>query len=264
MLAAAFNPWSPWCQTPEILVADPSQSTELKWAALADITSPVLRGRAIACDVAAPALVLGNTGAGHSALVNIDHQGLRQWTVGTGLPDSTNRNWSIAEYNDGTYAGMRFVLAKAGNTLIGSTTDEGSNKRQITGANITGALTLGTALSPANGGTGLASFAKGDLVVATGTAALARLAVGTDGQAPVVDSTPGHRPQMGKAGAGFLRLERDHCQRPIPHQPRLAAAEGQRLERVRVALDETDVRRPLAAVRIGSQGASWRKDRARA
>jgi hypothetical protein len=75
-------------------------------------------------------------------------------------------------------------IMPGGNVLIGTTSDDGVNKVQVSGS-----LALSTALSAAYGGTGqLGAFTKGDILVATGASTLVKLAVGSNGHILTADS----------------------------------------------------------------------------
>jgi len=70
---------------------------------------------------------------------------------------------------------------------------------------LSGAATLGTALSAANGGTGASSYTKGDVLVASAATTLAKLGVGTNGQVLTADSGEASGVKWGAASvAGWV------------------------------------------------------------
>lgn len=77
-----------------------------------------------------------------SVFVDIGWSGARQWLAGTGLPNDTNTAYSVTEYTNGAFTGVRQMWFKGGNVAIGSTSDDGVNKLQVTGS-----VTVSTDLS---------------------------------------------------------------------------------------------------------------------
>lgn len=99
--------------------------------------------------------------------------------------------------NNATLTDNRIALG-GGTTAIGVMASAGTATTVLHG-NASGPPTFGpvslsggdvtATLGPANGGTGVNSFTKGDLIAATGSVTLAKLAVGTDGQLLISNST---------------------------------------------------------------------------
>lgn len=83
----------------------------------------------------APAVIIRNT-ANKVSVVNHSWNNATQWVSGTGLPANTNVEYAIGEYTDGAFQGVRFLIFKGGNVVIGAGTDDGSNKLQVTGNTI--------------------------------------------------------------------------------------------------------------------------------
>ena len=83
------------------------------------------------------------------------------------------------------------VVIRTGTALASGTTGQSVTTRavfSVTGLDVTGALTLTTALAAAYGGTGQTSYTKGDIIVATGASTLTKLSVGSNGYVLVADS----------------------------------------------------------------------------
>jgi hypothetical protein len=76
-----------------------------------------------------------------------------------------------------------FYMGSSGGVSIGNSIDPGA-----TNLSVSGALTLGTALTVPNGGTGLTTLATGSLTYGAGTSAFSTLAIGTAGQILTVNS----------------------------------------------------------------------------
>ncbi|MCC6363096.1 MAG: hypothetical protein IT165_06195 [Bryobacterales bacterium] len=171
------------------LIADSAQSVGMKWGTFADVVNPAFSGFLFVRDASSAGVAIDNTGSTYAVGLRLQHSGLDEWVVGQGMPGNTNRNWSIAEYDAGAYQGVRLVVARGGAILVNQTADDGENKLQVTGdGKFSGGLSLGTPLSSSNGGTGVASYTKGDLLVATGASALVKLGVGTNGHVLLADS----------------------------------------------------------------------------
>lgn len=140
------------------------------------------------------------------AYIGWQKNGLTGWMMGVGFPSNTNPNLSFTEYEAGAYVGVRMMIAKGGNVLIGGSTDNGTDNLQVTGnANVSGTLKLGTPLASNYGGTGFASYAKGDLLAGTASG-LVKLSVGTNGQVLTADSgeTSGLKWAPADAGTGEI------------------------------------------------------------
>lgn len=145
--------------------------------------------------VAAVAIALGVilAGPGAKSQVNPGFNPNTQWGTTWGMiPYRGASTWQGLP--PGT-AGQVLVSGGVGanpfwNTVTGSGTvtsisgSGGTTGLTLTGGPITGAgtLTLGGTLAAVNGGTGLASFVVGDLLYASSTTALSRLAIGSTGQ----------------------------------------------------------------------------------
>lgn len=131
----------------------------------------VVSGSLTVADSGNPEIISKNTGSTKTAYFSLQWNNTRQWLLGGGLPGNTNPDLSFCEYTDGTYQGIRLVCKKGGEV------------------NIPGNLTIGTALAANYGGTGQTSYTKGDLLVASGSTTLTKLAVGANGQTLVADSS---------------------------------------------------------------------------
>ena len=95
----------------------------------------------------------------------------------------TNSTWFVVKGHTSA-AGSGTVTSV---DLSGGTTGLTSSGGPIT---TTGTLTLGGTLIPANGGTGFSSYTAGDIIYASGTATLAKLAAGTSSQVLIGGATP--------------------------------------------------------------------------
>jgi hypothetical protein len=101
----------------------------------------------------------------------------------------------------GAIAASNVAFAAAGD--IGSTNVQGAIEEVSTECRNANNITSGT-LAVARGGTGLASYAKGDLIAASGTTTLAKLTVGTNGQVLKANSSTATGLEWGEAGGGTV------------------------------------------------------------
>ncbi len=118
------------------------------------------------------------------------------------LYDATNTRDPL-ECKDGN---VRLVGA-GGRVILGGMGDDTLNQLQVTAnAKVYGTLALSTALSAPNGGTGQSVFVKGDILAATGTAALGKVAVGTNGDVLTADSTSAAGVKWAPASGGHTHV----------------------------------------------------------
>lgn len=97
-------------------------------------TSPSF-GAVTVADLTAPLLILRNTTSNRTAGgLDVGWNNGRQWVMGAGNPSNTVTDFSITEYTDGAYQGVRQMWFKGGRVAIGSTSDDGVNALQVTGA----------------------------------------------------------------------------------------------------------------------------------
>lgn len=159
---------------------------------------------------------------GTTALVFLQFNAPITYTAGTGLnlsPSTTfnisNTGVTAATYGSGSTVPTIAVNAQ-GQITSASNTSIAINGNQITSGTVgsayisgsytgitgVGTLTAGTwnatAIDPAYGGTGLTSYAVGNMIYATGTTTLAKLPIGTSGQ---YLSSSGTAPQWSSAAA---------------------------------------------------------------
>ena len=101
----------------------------------------------------------------------------------------------------GSIAASNVAFAAAGD--IGSTNVQGAIEEVSSECRNADNITSGT-LAVARGGTGLASYAKGDLIAASGTTTLAKLTVGTNGQVLKANSSTVTGLEWGEVGGGTV------------------------------------------------------------
>jgi hypothetical protein len=101
----------------------------------------------------------------------------------------------------GAIAAVNVVFSAAGQ--IGSTNVQGAIEEVSSECRNADNITSGT-LAVARGGTGLASYAKGDLVAATAATTLAKLTVGTNGQVLKANSSTATGLEWGAIGGGTV------------------------------------------------------------
>lgn len=140
---------------------------------------------------------------------------------GTGLNTSTAANGQLLIGN-GTGLSLATLTQGTGITITngsGTITIANSGVLSVSGGTTgltpntatTGAVTLAGTLVAANGGTGQSTYAVGDLLYASGTAALSRLASGTTGQ---VLTANGAAAPSWAAGNTLLNLYRENSSTP--------------------------------------------------
>lgn len=176
----------------QVLTADNTQTTGLKWAtptvfaatgANSDITS--LSGLTTPLSLAQ-----GGTNATSAS------------TARTSLSAAASgANSDITSLSGLTTA---LSIAQGGTNATSASAARTSLSAASSGANsdITSLTGLTTALSAAQGGTSFASYTKGDLVVATGSTALAKQGVGSNGQVLTADSTQTNGLKWAAASSG--------------------------------------------------------------
>jgi hypothetical protein len=110
--------------------------------------------------------------------------------------------------SDTSFAGRGYKLAVNSSKLV-LTRPAGENSDSTTSwlldvveANISRNNLGGGALTVANGGTNIASYTKGDILVATGSTTLVKLPVGTDGQVLTADAAQTSGIKWGTVGGG--------------------------------------------------------------
>ena len=154
----------------QVLVADSGEATGLKWAA----SPATVANRSIT-----QAKLAENSVGGSKVRANVLTGGQIIGSV-VGFQSNVTGNVSVSRslavgYTDGRIPQANLEV-KGNAHIVGATT-------------ITGALTLGTDLAVAQGGTGASTFTDGGVLLGSGTGAITALAVLTDGQMIVGDGT---------------------------------------------------------------------------
>lgn len=149
------------------------------------LASVTLEGTAIGLTVGSALPSADDTNANYYVVVSTGGTGAAPAPVATLAPPdlilSTGSEWVEVDVSAGAgaIAAVNVVFSAAGE--IGSTNVQGAIEEVSTECRNADNITSGT-LAVARGGTGLASYAKGDLVAATAATTLAKLTVGTNGQ----------------------------------------------------------------------------------
>ena len=184
-------------------------STNTTIAGLTSVTSTgftgALTGNASTATALATARsIYGNNFDGTAAL-----SGVISTTFGGTGASSTSQNFVFAGPTSGAGApGFRLltsadVPAGSGNYIANGTTQQASSNFNISGSGVVGtslsagSLSLTTALSVANGGTGQNSYTTGDILYASATNTLSKLGIGTTG---TVLTVSGGIPSWGSNG----------------------------------------------------------------
>lgn len=128
----------------------------------------------------------------NAVLAYIDSTGAFNGTIGGGGAGESNTASNVGASGEGVYkqktgVDLEFkkVLAASTKVTVGSTADNVTV--DVAEANLS-LPNIGGTLTAAKGGTGQTSFTKGDLLVATGAATLAKVGVGADGTVLKADS----------------------------------------------------------------------------
>lgn len=96
---------------------------------------------------ATPFLVVRNSTSSKVGGMDLGWGGYRQWLFSAGVPSSSMTAFALTEYTDDVYDGVRWMIFKGGNMVVGATTDDGVNKLQVNGSlTVTDASTTRTNL----------------------------------------------------------------------------------------------------------------------
>lgn len=100
-------------------------------------------------------------------------------------------NGQVLTADSAQTAGILWQAPATSGTVTSVNASGGTTGMSFSGGPVTsaGTLTMSGTLIPGNGGTGITSYTKGDILVAVNSTTLVKLGVGTNGQALVADST---------------------------------------------------------------------------
>lgn len=150
----------PSTPTAGTIAIDSADANKLKWHDGSSWKTPITQNDVIS--TMAPITVSHGTSANivlrntnnKLSITDYGWSNATQWVTGTGLPSNTNTAYTITEYTDGVYQNVRLAVHKGGNISIGSATDAGTHKLQVTGdtiftgtVRVTGSLQLDTGFS---------------------------------------------------------------------------------------------------------------------
>jgi hypothetical protein len=161
-------------------------------ASLNKVASTTTEGAALGLTVGSALPAASATNSGYYLVVSESGTGTSPApTVALAPPDillSTGTQWVEIDVSAGYTAQSANNISFTAVGEITATNVQLAIEEVSTECRNAGNLTSGT-LATARGGTGLASYTKGDLVAASGSTTLAKLAVGTNGQVLVADSS---------------------------------------------------------------------------
>jgi hypothetical protein len=103
--------------------------------------------------------------------------------------DSSSNKFRVSQ-NGSSYVNLLSDATVSSITLSGGTTGITISENNLQTITTSGTFTLGGLLSVANGGTGLSSYSTGDLLYASGSAALSKLAATATGNVLLSGATP--------------------------------------------------------------------------
>ena len=171
------------------------------------IASVTTEGTAIGLTAGSALPSAAAANANYYVVVSVGGTGTAPAPVATLAPPdlilSTGSAWVEIDVSAGAgaIAAVNVVFSAAGQ--IGSTNVQGAIEEVSTECRNADNITSGT-LAVARGGTGLASYAKGDLVAATAATTLAKLTVGTNGQVLKANSSTATGLEWGAIGGGTV------------------------------------------------------------
>jgi hypothetical protein len=171
------------------------------------IVSTTLEGAAIGLTAGSPLPSSTDDNANYYVVVSVGGTGTAPAPTSILAPPdlilSTGSAWVELDVSAGAgaIAAVNVVFSAVG--PIGSTNVQGAIEEVSTECRNADNITSGT-IAVARGGTGLASYAKGDLIAASGSTALAKLAVGTNGHVLKANSSTATGLEWGEVGGGTV------------------------------------------------------------
>jgi hypothetical protein len=171
------------------------------------VASVTLEGTAIGLTVGSPLPAAADTNANYYVVVSTGGTGTAPAPVATLAPPdlilSTGAAWVEIDVSAGAgaIAAVNVIFSAIGD--ISATNVQAAIEEVSTECRNADNITSGT-LAVARGGTGLASYAKGDLVAATAATTLAKLTVGTNGQVLKANSSTATGLEWGAIGGGTV------------------------------------------------------------
>lgn len=93
----------------------------------------------------------------------------RQWLFSAGVPSATNTAFSVTEYTDGVFQGVRQQWVKGGRTLINTTTDDTTHTLQVAGSSVSTRYDTATNCASGASPAVCAAASSGSVAVPTGT-----------------------------------------------------------------------------------------------
>jgi hypothetical protein len=171
------------------------------------LVSTTLEGAALGLTAGSPLPSATDANANYYVVVSVGGTGTAPAPTNILAPPdlilSTGTAWVELDVSGGAgaIAAVNVVFSAVG--PIGSTNVQGAIEEVSTECRNATNITSGT-LAVARGGTGLASYAKGDLVAATAATTLAKLTVGTNGQVLKANSSTATGLEWGAISAGTV------------------------------------------------------------
>ena len=171
------------------------------------VASVTLEGTAIGLTVSSPLPAAADANANYYVVVSTGGTGTAPAPTATLAPPdlilSTGAAWVEIDVSAGAgaIAAVNVVFSAIGE--ISATNVQAAIEEVSTECRNATNITSGT-LAVARGGTGLASYAKGDLVAATAATTLAKLTVGTNGQVLKANSSTATGLEWGAIGGGTV------------------------------------------------------------
>jgi hypothetical protein len=171
------------------------------------VASVTLEGTAIGLTVGSPLPAAADANANYYVVVSTGGTGTAPAPVATLAPPdlilSTGAAWVEIDVSAGAgaIAAVNVIFSAIGD--ISATNVQAAIEEVSTECRNADNITSGT-LAVARGGTGLASYAKGDLVAATAATTLAKLTVGTNGQVLKANSSTATGLEWGAIGGGTV------------------------------------------------------------